>query len=219
MIGRIRGELAEKKSPSLLVDVSGIGYEILAPMTTIYKLPDVGKEVLLHTHFVVREDAQLLYGFISKSDRRLFQELIKVNGVGPKMALAILSGMDGVSLIHCIESQDHGLLVTIPGIGKKTAERLIVEMKDRIEKLAVELMELTTMDGLPQAEMQTALAKEFSMPSGANRKDITEAISALEALGYKNKEAHKSIMGVRLEATGVESLIKLALKSMIKSKA
>ena len=209
MIGRIKGVLVEKKSPVLLVDVMGVGYEILAPMTTIYKLPEIESEVTLHTHFIVREDVQQLYGFVSKADRRLFQELIKVNGVGAKMALAILSGMDGATLMHCIASQDHGLLVSIPGIGKKTAERMIVEMKDRMDKLSVELSEFGSSSSV--GGMQSSNAGTGFL--GSMKKEVAEAISALEALGYKNKDAQKRVMEVQSEANDVESLIKLALRS------
>jgi Holliday junction DNA helicase RuvA len=203
MIGRIRGELIEKSAPLLVVEAHGVGYEILAPMTTIYDIAEVGSQVLLHTHMVVREDAQLLYGFKSKSDRKFFQELIKVNGVGPKMALAILSGMDANTLSHAIINQDVSLLVSIPGIGKKTAERLLVEMKDKIENLVTDTSQVPqNMHSLPDTK---------SLDVEAN-----EATSALISLGYKQKEAQVAISKIKTQASNAEDMIRLALKSMIK---
>src|SRR5690606_22350349 len=136
MIGRISGILLEKQAPRLLVDVAGVGYEIDVPMTTLYKLPEMGQPVVLHTHFVVREDAQLLYGFFDWAERELFRLLIKVNGVGPKMALAILSGIEGSEFVRCVQDHDINTLVRIPGVGKKTAERLLVEMQDRLKEFS-----------------------------------------------------------------------------------
>ena len=131
MIGRLRGTLAEKQPPHLILDVNGIGYELEVPMTTLYRLPTVGEPVTLHTHLVVREDAHLLYGFAEKRDRELFRELIRLNGVGPKLALALMSGLEVDELVRCVQAQDTSVLVKIPGVGKKTAERLLVELKDR----------------------------------------------------------------------------------------
>lgn len=135
MIGQLRGTLLEKRPPVLLLDVNGVGYEVEAPMTVFYDLPDTGESLTLHTHFVVREDAQLLYGFADRYERELFRALIKVNGVGPKMALAILSGIEADRLAQCIHDQDTTSLVKVPGIGKKTAERLVIEMRDRLDKI------------------------------------------------------------------------------------
>ena len=132
MIGRIRGIILEKHPPLLLLDVHGIGYEIEAPMTTFYKLPEVGAEVNIFTHLVIREDAHLLFGFASEDERRMFRTLIKVNGVGARMALTILSGIESADFAACIQRGDSDRLVKLPGVGKKTAERLIVEMRDRI---------------------------------------------------------------------------------------
>ncbi len=203
MIGRIRGELIEKSSPLLLIDVQGVGYEILSPMTTIYDIGEIGSQVVLHTHMVVREDAQLLYGFKTKSDRKFFQELIKVNGVGPKMAIAILSGMDADTLSHAILNQDVSLLVSIPGIGKKTAERLLVEMKDKIENLSSDLAQNTQSAQLISADrLSDAVA--------------SEAVSALVSLGYKPKEAQVVISKIKSQVSNAEDMIRLALKSMIK---
>ena len=132
MIGRLRGILLEKQPPNLLIDVNGVGYEVQASMTSFYQLPEIGKEINLFTHFVVREDAQLLYGFIDESERAMFRQLIKVSGVGPKLALAILSGMSVANLTQCIDARDPQRLVKIPGVGKKIAARLIIEMKDKL---------------------------------------------------------------------------------------
>lgn len=197
MIGRISGILLEKQAPYLLLDVQGVGYEIQASLTTFFELPDVGQPATLHTHFVVREDAQLLYGFSSLAERQLFRELIKVNGVGPKMALAILSGMNSAEFVHCVKSKDIATLVRLPGVGKKTAERLVVEMHDRVEKWAV---------GSESAE-----AVGSKQGSGA----VQEAESALVSLGYKEPEAAKMITAVssdNKEASSTE-LIRAALKN------
>jgi Holliday junction DNA helicase RuvA len=202
MIGRITGVLLEKQAPELLLDVNGIGYEVLAPMTTIYGLPDVGETVTLHTHFVVREDAQILFAFANKRERLLFRALIKVSGVGPKLALSILSGIEADSFVRSIHEGDTVTLVRIPGIGKKTAERLVVEMKDRLKEWQVD--------------------SELPLMATANpapiRQDvwIKEAESALMALGYKPAEAVKSISAIKERVTCAEDLIRFALKGMLK---
>ncbi|MBC7210904.1 MAG: Holliday junction branch migration protein RuvA, partial [Pseudomonas sp.] len=133
MIGRLRGTLAEKQPPHLIIDVNGVGYELEVPMTTLYRLPKVGEPVTVHTHLVVREDAHLLYGFAEKRERELFRELIRLNGVGPKLALALMSGLEVDELVRCVQAQDASVLVRVPGVGKKTAERLLVELKDRFK--------------------------------------------------------------------------------------
>ena len=133
MIGRLRGIILEKQPPEILLEVSGVGYELQLPMTCFYELPSLGEEVILYTHFVVREDAQLLYGFNNRRERSLFRELLKANGVGPKLALAILSGMSANQVVSAIEREDISSLIKLPGVGKKTAERLVVEMKDRLK--------------------------------------------------------------------------------------
>jgi len=197
MIGRIRGILLEKQAPHLLLDVQGVGYEIQASLTTFFELPDIDQPTTLHTHFVVREDAQLLYGFSSLSERQLFRELIKVNGVGPKMALAILSGMNAAEFVNCVKSKDIVTLVRLPGVGKKTAERLVVEMHDRVEKWAL--------------ASDSAGAVASSQASSA----VEEAESALVSLGYKEPEALKMIAAVSAdnqEASSAE-LIRAALKN------
>ncbi|UWN48672.1 Holliday junction ATP-dependent DNA helicase RuvA [Alcanivorax sp. ALC70] len=198
MIGQLKGKLIEKRPPQLLLDVGGVGYEVEAPMTVFYDLPETGGELLLHTHFVVREDAQLLFGFASRYERELFRSLIKVNGVGPKMALAILSGIEADRLAACIRDQDTTSLVKVPGIGKKTAERLVIEMTDRLDKLEggpAHLPGPVAVDGPPDAR--------------------ADAIAALEALGYRNKEAAAAVGRAADEGeTGSEGLIRRALRTL-----
>lgn len=203
MIGRIQGVLVEKLPPQLLVDVQGVGYEIEAPMSTFYRLPPVGGVITLLTHFVVREDAQLLYGFASREERALFRALIKVNGVGPKLALTILSGIEAVDFARCVSHDDTAALVRLPGVGKKTAERLIVEMRDKMgEWLPADApFELTASSGVDPA-------------ARGNQRD--EAESALIALGYKPAQASKAVAQA-IKAVGddsVEGIIRQALKSM-----
>jgi holliday junction DNA helicase RuvA len=135
VIGYLRGKLVRKQPPALIIDVAGIGYELEAPMSTFYKLPDLGSEVHLHTHLVVREDAHLLYGFATEEERRLFRDLLRVSGIGPKIGLALLSGIDVETFLACVEAQDVDALIRIPGIGRKIAERLLIEMRDRIRAL------------------------------------------------------------------------------------
>jgi len=202
MIGRISGTLIEKQSPELLIDVNGIGYEVLAPMTTIYQLPELGSLVTLHTQFVVREDAQLLYGFSDKQQRVLFRALIKVSGVGPKLALAILSGIEADSFVRSIHDGDTATLVRIPGIGKKTAERLVVEMKDRLKEWQVD----SDLPLMAAANPQPASQEMW----------IQEAEGALIALGYKPTEAAKAISAIKEPVHSAEDLIRFALKGMLK---
>lgn len=201
MIGQISGVLIEKQAPDILVDVSGIGYELQVPMTTLYLLPELGQQVKLFTHFVVREDAQLLYGFVVEKDRALFRALIKVNGVGPKLALTILSGMDGNSFASCVLAGDSAALVKLPGVGKKTAERLVIEMRDRLKDWQVDSVE-----GVNRVE--------GSLGGGI----VADAESALVALGYKVQEASRAIAAVNSDSvTNSEDLIRLALQSMVKA--
>jgi len=182
VIGRLRGTLLEKQAPRLLLDVNGVCYEIDAPMTTFYDLPEVGSALILHTHFVVREDAQLLYGFLRQSDRGLFRTLIKISGVGPKLALAILSGMSADEFVGCVQSGDSAALTRVPGVGKKTAERLVVEMRDRVKDWqGVSL----SPDAVTQAREPAADA-------------LKDAVSALVALGYKPQEASRMVNARRL---------------------
>ena len=198
MIGQLRGTLLEKQPPRLLVDVAGVGYEVEAPMTVFYDLPESGAELTLYTHFVVREDAQLLYGFTGRYERELFRSLIKVNGVGPKMALAILSGIEADRLAACIRDQDTTSLVKVPGIGKKTAERLVIEMSDRLDKL----------DGAPAA-LPGRVALDVAPDARA------DAVAALEALGYRNKEAAAAVARAAEQGDdSSEELIRRALRTL-----
>jgi len=203
MIGRISGILVEKQAPELLIDVNGIAYEVLAPMTTLYQLGELGTKVTLHTHFVVREDAQQLFGFADKQQRALFRALIKVSGVGPKLALAILSGIETDSFVRSVHDGDSATLVRIPGIGKKTAERLIVEMKDRLKEWHVSDSDLPLMAA---ANPQPASQDQW----------IQEAEGALIALGYKPTEAAKAISAIKAPVNSAEDLIRFALKGMLK---
>lgn len=203
MIGRIRGVLIEKSPAQALVECSGLGYEVDIPFTTFFHLPDSGEEITLHTHFVVREDAQSLFGFSARIERDLFRLLIKVNGVGPKLALAILSGLDANQFIQCVEAKDVNSLVKLPGVGKKTAERLLIEMADRIGQLEGQFAVAT------EAGSKGALA-----PVAADSA-VEEAESALIALGYKPQEASKVVSKVAEDGMSREDLIRQALKSMI----
>jgi len=203
MIGRLRGILLEKQPPEVLLEVSGVGYEIQLPMSSFYPLPDIGQEAIIYTHFVVREDAQLLYGFADKHERAMFRELIKVNGVGPKLALAILSGMSANQFVQCIHSDALNALVKLPGVGKKTAERLVVEMKDRLKNWIGS-------DLLTPDSQKSGLEKSVVID---NAKE--EAISALLALGYKPAVAEKVIRQVYQDGMDCESLIRGSLKSMV----
>jgi len=207
MIGRLRGVLLEKQPPEVLIEVSGLGYEVQLPMSSFYALPDMGQEAIIYTHFVVREDAQLLYGFADKHERAMFRELIKVNGVGPKLALAILSGMSANQFLQCIHNDAVSTLVKLPGVGKKTAERLVVEMKDRLKNW-------TGADLLTPESDKMAFENEFKNNNvSGNAKD--EASSALIALGYKPVLAEKVIRQVYQEGMDCEALIRSALKSML----
>lgn len=190
MIGSLRGRLAVKAPPHLLVEVGGVGYELEAPMSTFYGLGVIGSEVQLLTHLVVREDAHLLYGFATEAERRLFRNLLKVSGVGPRIALAILSGISVEGFSVCVTSQDTAPLTRIPGVGRKTAERLLIEMRDR----------LTTETGVGTLEGE--------IPRGGIE---AEALAALAALGYKPAEASRLIKAAG-EATSTEELIRRALQ-------
>lgn len=203
MIGRLRGNLLEKQAPDLLLDVNGVGYELQAPMSTFYQLPPVGSEVTIYTHFVVREDAQLLYGFADKQERLLFRTLIKVNGVGPKMALAILSGIEADDFVRCVHDHDVTALTKVPGVGKKTAERLIVEMQDRLKEWQINA-ELPMMEASGQHTIGAVAGLQ-----------IAEAEAALTALGYKPQDAAKMLSKVKSSCDTVEELIRQALKGTV----
>ncbi len=197
MIGRLKGVVIDKQAPDVLLDVQGVGYELLVSLSTYFSVPEVGGSVTLHTHFVVREDVQQLYGFAELSERSLFRYLIKVNGVGPKMALAILSGMSANEFALCVHNNDVARLVKLPGVGKKTAERLLIEMRDRVGDID------TSASGTIAAQIQ--------------QPDIVEeAESALTALGYKPQDAAKMVSrAVSDDIASAEQLIRAALKSMV----
>ena len=200
MIGFLRGRLAAKHPPALLLDVNGVGYEVDAPMSTFYNLPAVGAEVSLHTHLVVREDAHVLFGFGTERERSLFRELIKVSGVGPRIALGILSGASVDEFHRCVEAQDPAALTRIPGIGRKTAERLIVEMRDRLKGLAA---------GTPFEPKPGAAGAGAAAATNPH----AEAFSALVALGYKPPEVTRLLQKVDASVTTTEELIRHALRA------
>lgn len=206
MIGRIRGTLVEKNPPEILIDAHGVGYEIQLPMTSFYQLPDVGDEAIIFTHFVVREDAQLLFGFATKTERTLFRELIKANGVGPKLALTILSGMSAEQFVHCVQHEDVTSLVKLPGVGKKTAERLLIEMRDRLKNLFANEGDSVA---LSAGKFETT-AVVMPVASASD-----EAISALMALGYTQSQAAKSVKAVAQDDLASEDMIRRALKAMV----
>jgi Holliday junction DNA helicase RuvA len=200
MIGFLRGKLVLKAPPLLMLDVGGVGYEVEAPMTTFYNLPAIGSEIILHTHLVVREDAHILFGFSTESDRSMFRTLIKVNGVGPKLALTILSGQSAEEFHRCIYNNDTQALVRLPGVGKKTAERLIIEMRDRLPDLGDSVGLSVASAGNPQ-------------PAGNPKQ---EAISALCSLGYKPLDASKMVQNISVEDKSCEDIIRLALQGAVR---
>lgn len=195
MIGQLRGVILEKQPPRLLLEVQGVGYEIDAPMSTFYHLPDCGQEVLLHTHFVVREDAHHLYGFYTRAERELFRTLLKVNGVGPRLALTILSRMNPDEFTRCVAANDTESLVSLPGVGQKTAGRLIIEMRDRLKK------------SLPLQ----------SLPDAGHHADpraliLQDAVSALVSLGYKSHDAERAVKRMDDGTAKSEDIIRRALR-------
>jgi len=193
MIGRLTGVLARSTPPSLLIDVNGVAYEVEAPMSTFYDLPSVGERVTLYTHLVVRDDAHLLYGFARESTRQLFRHLLKVNGVGPRVALAVLSGLSEAELLACLAHEDIARLTKVPGIGRKTAERLVMELRDKVDLGAT-----------------TTAAR---LPSGP-ADPVQEAVSALIALGYKPGEASRAVNAVPGSDLRSEDIIRQALKGL-----
>jgi Holliday junction DNA helicase RuvA len=197
MIGRLQGTILEKQPPSILIDVQGVGYELEASMSTFYQLPECGENITLHTHLVVREDAQLLYGFYSLSERQMFRNLIKISGVGPKLALTILSGMSAEGFSRCIMDGDSKALTRLPGVGKKTAERLVIELKDRLEK--------DDSIKLPGSTGTTASIERQANP-------VNDAVSALISLGYKAQQASQMIRDIDVEAKSTEEIIRAALQ-------
>ncbi len=191
MIGTLRGRLTWKQAPQIVVDCNGVGYEVETPMSTFLNLPAIDSELSLFTHLVVREDAQQLYGFATVEERALFRSLLKISGVGAKMGLAILSAMSVADFQHCVEYEDAAMLVKIPGVGKKTADRLIIEMRDRVEALP----------GGAAAERISVVASPKS-----------EAVDALIALGYKPKEVNQLIGTLNVDGKTAEDIIRLALR-------
>lgn len=200
MIGFLRGTLIQKSPPQLVLDVQGVGYEVEAPMTTFYDLPALGQEVKLHTHLVVREDAHILFGFASETERLLFRVLIKVNGVGPKLALTILSGQSVAEFYRCVDDNDVKSLVRLPGVGQKTAERLIIEMRGRLPEIG---------DISVSKDKSDSVVNTHVSPR-------QEAITALCALGYKPQDAAKMVQAIATEDKSCEDIIRMALRGAIK---
>ena len=198
MIGLLRGRILSKQPPRLLIDVQGVGYEVDAPMTTFYDLPDPGEEVTLFTHLAVREDAHTLYGFAKASDRELFRSLLKVNGVGARLALTILSGMEPGEFVQCVQEGNTAALVRLPGVGKKTAERLIIELRDRLEGAAT----------VPAAASDVAPAAAAS--------PAEDAVSALVGLGYKPQDASRMVRAIDSGAMSSEDIIRAALQATVR---
>ncbi len=194
MIGRLTGILLEKKPPSILIDVQGVGYELEASMSTFYHLAECGESITLHTHLVVREDAQLLYGFYSQSERLMFRNLIRISGVGPKLALTILSGMSAEDFTRCILEEDSKALTRLPGVGKKTAERLVIELKDRLEK--EDSIKITN----------------GAQPIEKAANPVNDAVSALISLGYKAQLASQMIRNLDVDDKSTEEIIREALQ-------
>ena len=196
MIGHLKGKITNKNPPEILIDVEGVGYEVLCPMSTFYALDNLTEDILLFTHLSIKEDAHTLFGFISKDEKNVFRELIRVNGVGPKVALAILSNLSVQSLVECISTEDADLLAKTPGIGKKTALKLIVELQDRLGKL-----ELTgTLE-------KTRVLNQSSNPNSK------QAIEALQSLGFKVKEANRMVSKIEDQGLSTEQIIRLALQN------
>jgi Holliday junction DNA helicase RuvA len=198
MIGLLRGRILGKHPPQLLLDVQGVGYEIEAPMTTFYDLPGVGAEVTLYTHLAVREDAHTLYGFGTLADRNLFRSLLRVNGVGGRLALTLLSGMDAIAFSACVRAGDVAALVRLPGVGKKTAERLIMEMRDRLD----------ASDGV-------GIAPAVRGTGSATINPLEEAVSALIGLGYKPQEASRMVRAIETADLTSEDIIRQALQATV----
>ncbi|GLR07323.1 Holliday junction branch migration protein RuvA [Mixta theicola] len=204
MIGRLRGIILEKQPPLVLIEANGVGYDVHMPMTCFYELPELNQEAIIFTQFIVREDAQLLYGFTSKQERALFRELIKVNGVGPKLALAILSGMSAQQFVTAVEREEVATLVKLPGVGKKTAERLVVEMKDRFKGMHGDLF---------GGDATFTLTSENAVADSNDAE--AEAVAALVALGYKPQEASRMVSKVGRPDADCETLIREALRAAL----
>jgi len=198
MIGRLRGTLISKQPPSLLIEVGGVGYDVDAPMSTIYDLPATGKEVTLLIHYAVREDGVSLYGFLREPDRAMFRHLLKVSGIGAKIALAVLSGVSTDDLSRLVHAGDVVALTKIPGIGKKTAERMVVELRDRVDAVGVRLPSTIAGDAMPADP-------------------VAEATVALQQLGYKPVEASRLVQKVAADGDTAEAIIRKALRAALGS--
>ena len=196
MIGHLKGKIISKSPPEVILEVQGIGYEVLCPMSTFYELDNLSDDVLLFTHLSIKEDAHTLFGFITKDEKNVFRELIRVNGVGPKVALAILSNLSVHSLVECISTEDADLLAKTPGIGKKTALKLIVELQDRLSKL-----------DLTGSLANSSEIKQNSNPSSK------QALEALQSLGFKAKEANRMVSKIEDQELSTEQLIRIALQN------
>ncbi len=207
MIGRLRGIVVEKQAPEILLEVGGVGYEVQLPLTSFYQLPATGQEAIVYTHFVVREDAHLLFGFSSPTERGLFRLLLKANGVGPKLALTILSGLTASQFVRCVQNDDISTLVKLPGVGKKTAERLLIEMRDRLKDWGLNI-ETPITDHLVLGDDGV---ESFELKESPEQ----DAIGALVALGYSQSVAASAVKKVFKADLTSEQLIKAALKSMI----
>jgi Holliday junction DNA helicase RuvA len=205
MIGQIRGIILEKQAPQLVLDVQGLGYEIDAPMSTFYQLPDLGQQVTLFTHFVVREDAHHLYGFFTRDERHLFRTLLKVNGVGPRLGLTILSSVAPEEFVRCVLNNDTASLVRLPGVGKKTAERLVIEMRDKLSDWC---------QAAPAQGGIAAMLVSQDNNGGGRRHTLQDAISALITLGYKQAEANRMVAKIDDGGATSEELIRRALREM-----
>ena len=195
VIGRLKGTLIHKAPPWLVVDVNGVGYELEAPMSTFYELPDTGREVFLFTHYAQKEDSVSLYGFLTEAERRLFRDVQKVSGIGAKIALAVLSGVSVGEFARLVQTSDVAALTRIPGIGKKTAERMVVELRDRAADLGV---------------------GPVGASAGLPGDPLSEATTALQALGYKPAEAERMARGARAEGDAAETIIRKALQSALR---
>ena len=194
MIGRLNGKLIEKRPPIIVIECYGVGYEVEAPMSTIYELPETGESVVILTHLVVRDDAHLLYGFSTESERKLFRALLKINGVGNKMALVILSGMSTAEFSSCVRSGNWSALVSLPGVGRKTAERLVLDMRDKIDQISPD----ASTDG-----------------QKADSTKVDDALAALVSLGYKQADAEKYVDRLSGDFSSSEEIIRQVLKNVL----
>jgi Holliday junction DNA helicase RuvA len=198
MIAHLHGTLIEKHPPNLVIEVHGVGYEVEAPMSTFYHLPELNQEIKLLTHLIIREDAHILFGFGTEAERQMFRTLIRVNGVGPKLALSILSAMELETFVYCVQQGDLAKLIKIPGVGKKTAERLVIETRDR----------------LAQTTVQSTSSARQSLTQGVTSA-AEDAVSALVALGYKLQEASQLVNAVKEDGLSSEVLIRRALQKAL----